>query len=141
MDFTLDNAVSTYYATLGHQDGFWNLYSVVAFGLLAYLGTSKTQSSLIRVCISSFVFFSFINLSVICSLQSNLITITTGITAYVNENSTEVPSQFREILLRLPAHPLYLVVVLHVLATIGFSIAMFFAGNISPNNSSVKDGP
>ena len=88
MDFTLENAVSIYYASLEHQLAYWNLYLVVAFAFLAYLGANRTQASLIKLCIVIFVVFSVSNLIVVSKLQAHLVTVSNGITTYVEASSS-----------------------------------------------------
>ena len=137
MEFTIDNAISTYYSTLDGQNSYWSLYSGVAFGLLAYLGAIKAKPSLIRVIILGFIIFSFSNLVNICSQQSSLLVISDGIIAYLEKFPEKIPEQFQPILMNLKrtTSPIWQVALFHLIATTGFSVALFFAGSISPSNS------
>ena len=130
MDFTLENAVSIYYASLEHQLAYWNLYLVVAFALLAYLGANRTQASLIKLCIVIFVVFSVSNLIVVSKLQAHLVTVSNGITTYV-EASSKIPVQFRQSLLEIESLPVGVIVIYHIISTFALSVAMFFAGKIN----------
>lgn len=138
MNFTLENAVSIYYASLGHQLTYWNLYLVVAFALLAYLGANKTQASLIRLCIVIFVVFSISNLIVVGKLQAHLLTVSNGITTYVKAFPEEIPAQFRQSLLEIEAQPVWAIVLYHIISTLALSVAMFFAGKINISSDDRK---
>ena len=136
-EFTIDNAVSIFFSTLEYQNNYWTLYSAVGFGLLAFLGASKVQLSLIRLTVITFVAVSITNMVIISNLPSNLLVIHNGIVDYLGEHQSEVPEQFHQTLKNIGGitKPVWLVVLLHLLSTIAFSIAMFFAGNISPGTS------
>ena len=127
MAFTLDNAVSIYYSALGHQNDYWNIYIAVSFGLLAYFGTAKVRLDTTKLIIIGFIVFALSNLYNICSIQNNLVEISTGITQYIDiaDNSSKIPTQFKQSLLNIKAISAWLVGIYHMLSIVLFSYVMF----------------
>ena len=135
MDFTLDNAVQAFYDTVQRQNNCWNLYLIVGFGMLAYLGAIEAQSSLIWLSVICFASFSVSNLIFLCYLHSHLLVISRGIRSYLNRYPEKVPDEFHGILMNVTAKPMWAHVLLHILSTTAFSVALVVAGNISPSSS------
>ena len=82
MSLTVDSAISAYYANLANQATYYNFYSGVSLGLLAFLGTAdELQDSAKWVVIGGYTVFALVNGYMIHDIQKNLISISDDIAA------------------------------------------------------------
>ena len=125
MATNLENAIANYHATVSNQNTFWNFYFAVAFGLLAFLGSTEDISVRTEsVTIAAFAVFCVCNLSMICLIHRKLVATAHAIQSYYENHEDEVPTEFRGIVTGLTAIPLPIVVLFHVAASVGFVVVM-----------------
>ena len=120
MSLNLENAVSAYYANLSNQATYFNFYSGVSLGLLAFLGGNSELQKLTKfVVIVGYTLFALVNGYIIRDIQRNLLLISDDLASC--DSSCQ---SFTGTLGTMRARPLVQVVCFLVFAYFAFLIAM-----------------
>jgi|ERR1700736_3908961 len=127
MDMNLKDVVGLFDSTASRQMTFWNIYWIVAIGVLAFLWKEPRTRPLKIVLIVGFVAFWLSNLLVVASLQGRLVDIAAAVRDYVASVPTSIDPKLRSALKGIEAFPLALVIVFHSFVSVAFTVTMMFS--------------
>jgi len=127
MDMNLKDIVGLFDSTASRQMTFWNIYWIVAIGVLAFLWKEPRDRPLKITLIVGFVVFWLSNLFVVASLQTRLVDIAAAVRDYVASVPTAIDPKLRSALKGMEAFPLTLVIAFHFFVSVAFTLTMMFS--------------